>query len=430
MSAYPVYLVLEGIRGLGLGLIITAPIYRIEQAGFGPLELVLAGTALEVAYFVSEVPTGVVADVYSRRLSCIIGAFVMGAGWVLEGSFASIWPIMIAQALLGSGWTFFSGASEAWIAGEIGEQRAPKAIVRGQQTNLTMVVIGGFVGAGLATIELHFPILVAGASTAGLGVFLLVFMPETGFVRGEHASRVAALTSTFKGGAKAIRGNRILLVILAATFLTGAASEGIDRLWEAHLYTDFQLPGLGALPQLYWFAIVGGVATALSVGALSISRRFVEKESDRTLALTTIVLTATIAGFCALFGLAPGFALAVAAYWAVRIARNVLAPTYIVWIVRHSDPRVRATVISLEGQSHSIGEIVAGPSVGFVGRLVSIPAALVTSGIIQALALPFLAREAARAQPTEQEPTPIVFDEPPSTDIPTVPGADPLSPEI
>src|SRR5919106_3865526 len=137
LNAYPVYLLLEGVRGLGLGLIITAPIYRIKQAGFGPLELVLAGTALEVAYFVSEVPTGVVADVYSRRLSCIIGAFVMGAGWLLEGAFASIWPIMVAQALLGSGWTFFSGAAEAWVAGELGDDRAARAIVRGKQGHLS-----------------------------------------------------------------------------------------------------------------------------------------------------------------------------------------------------------------------------------------------------------------------------------------------------
>ena len=148
MNPYPVYLLLEGVRGLGLGLIITAPIYRIEMAGFGPLELVLAGTALEVAYFASEVPTGVVADVYSRRLSCVIGAFVMGAGWLLEGAWASLWPIMIAQALLGIGWTFFSGASEAWITGEIGDDRGSRAIVRGQQANLVASIVGGFVGAG------------------------------------------------------------------------------------------------------------------------------------------------------------------------------------------------------------------------------------------------------------------------------------------
>lgn len=420
MSAYPLYLILEGARGLGLGLIITAPIYRIELAGFGPLELVLAGTALEVAYFASEVPTGVVADVYSRRLSCVIGAFVMGAGWLLEGAIASLWPIMIAQALLGAGWTFFSGAAEAWIAGEIGERRAARAIVRGQQASLGSAIVGGFVGAGLASIELSLPILVAGASQVALGLFLVTAMPETGFRRGEHATRAAALVTTFRSGARAIRGNRVLLVILAATFLTGAASEGLDRLWEAHLYTDFTLPGLGALPRLYWFAIVGGVATALSVGALSFSRRYVERESDRALATTAIVLTLVIAVGCVVFGLAPGFGLAVGAYWAIRIGRNVLSPAFTVWMVRHSDPAVRATVISMEGQSHSIGEIASGPAVGAVGRLVSIPAALVASGMIQALALPFLAREAARS-PAERPGAPLPDERP----LAPGPGGDP-----
>jgi DHA3 family tetracycline resistance protein-like MFS transporter len=423
MNPYSVYLMLEGIRGLGLGLIITAPIYRIEQAGFGPLELVLAGTALEVAYFVSEVPTGVVADVYSRRLSCIIGAFVMGAGWLLEGSFASLWPIMIGQALLGSGWTFFSGAAEAWIAGELGEAAAARAIVRGQQSNLAFVIVGGFLGAGLATVRLNIPILVAGASQVALGVVLLVFMQETGFLRGEHATRLAAVTSTFRSGATAIRRNRVLLLILGAAFLTGAASEGLDRLWEAHLYTDYRLPGIGSISRLYWFAIIGGVATALSVAALSYARRFVERESDRALATTAVVLILGIAGGSALFGLAPAFALAVAAYWAVRICRNVFHPTITVWIVRHSDPAVRATVISMEGQSHSIGEIASGFPLGLIGRLASIPAALVTSGILQALALPFFARDVVRPGTT---PGPHAAEVEP---LPSAPGSEP-APEL
>lgn len=412
MNPYTVSLVMEGVRGLGLGLIITAPIYRIEMAGFGPLELVLAGTALEIAYFASEVPTGVVADVYSRRLSCIIGAFVMGAGWLLEGAWASLWPIMIAQALLGSGWTFFSGASEAWIAGEVGEDRASRAIVRGQQANLISAIVGGFIGAGLATARLNSPVLAAGVSHVALGVFLLVAMPERGFVRVEHASRLAALTTTLREGTRSVRRNHVLLVIVASVFLMGAASEGLDRLWEIHLYADYTLPGLGGISRLYWFAIIGGVATGLSVLALAVARRFVERESDRALATTSVAMTALVAAGCAVFGLADSVALAIVAYWGVRIGRNVIDPTLRVWVVRHTEPSVRATVLSLQGQSHSIGEIVSGPIVGTVGRLVSIPAALVASGIIEACALPLLAREAARApaeppsEPTPAEPVP------------------------
>jgi DHA3 family tetracycline resistance protein-like MFS transporter len=411
VNPYSVYLLMEGVRGLGLGLIITAPIYRIELAGFGPLELVLAGTALEIAYFLSEVPTGVVADVYSRRLSCVVGAFVMGAGWLLEGAWASLWPIMGAQALLGVGWTFFSGAAEAWIAGEVGEDRAARAIVRGEQTNLIAAIVGGFLGAGLATARLSTPILVAGVSHVVLGVFLATTMTERGFVKAAHATRLTALTTTIRGGTRAIRGNRFLLLILVSLFLMGAASEGLDRLWEVHLYADYRLPGLGGISRLYWFAIVGGIATALSVAALSVARRFVERESDRALAATSVAMTALVAGGCAIFGLADGVLVAIVAYWFVRIGRNVLDPTLTVWAVRHAEPDVRATVLSMQGQSHSIGEVIAGPTVGSVGRLVSVPAALVTSGIIEALALPLLAREAVRApaeppsEPTKLEPT-------------------------
>jgi DHA3 family tetracycline resistance protein-like MFS transporter len=409
VSPYSVYLLLEGVRGFGLGLIITAPIYRIEMAGFGPLELVLAGTALEVAYFASEVPTGVVADVYSRKLSCVIGAFVMGGGWLLEGAWASLWPIMIAQALLGSGWTFFSGASEAWITGEIGDDRGSRAIVRGQQANLVASIVGGFVGAGVATLRLNWPVLVAGASHVALGAFLAVSMSERGFVKAEHATRLAALTTTLRDGGRAIRRNRFLLLILASLFLMGAASEGLDRLWEIHLYQDYRLPSLGGVDRLYWFAIVGGVATALSVAALGISRRFVERNSDRALATTSLLMTVLVAAGCAVFGLADVLVVAVIAYWVVRIGRNVIDPTLTVWVVRHTEPNVRATVLSMQGQSHSIGEIVAGPTVGAVGRLLSVPAALVTSGIIEACALPLLAREAARA-PAEPPATPTTVD--------------------
>lgn len=423
MNPYTVFLVLEAVRGLGLGLIVVAPIYRIEVANFGALELVLAGTALEVAYFASEIPTGIIADAYSRRLSCIIGGFVMGAGWLLEGAFPNLWTIMAAQAVLGVGWTFFSGAAVAWIAGEIGEDRAARAVVRGQQGNLAAAVLGGFVGAGLGAVQLNLPILVAGASHVALGVFLVIAMKERGFTPVPHETRAAAMKAIFSGGVRRIRRSTVLLTILGAVFLGGMASEGLDRLWEAHLWTGLDLPTLGSFSRLYWFAIIGGVATALSVPALSFARRFVERESDLALAATTITTTALIAVGCVAFGLAPWLGVAVASYWVVRIARNVAHPAYTVWALRHTEPELRATVLSMAEQSHSIGEIFSGPPVGIVGRFISIPAALVASGIMQAAALPLLGAAARRAH---REPAKPVADTP----LLDRPGAEPLAPDL
>lgn len=430
IGPYGVYLVLEAVRGLGLGLIVVAPIFRIEVAGFGPLELVLAGTALEIAYFVSEVPTGVVADAYSRRLSVILGALVMGGAWVMEGLWATLWPIMIAQAILGVGWTFFSGAAEAWVAGELGEARASHAIVRAKQGNLAANVVGMFAGAALGGVNLRYPILAAGLSHLALAAFLVTSMGETGFHPAVHESRRAAFTSTFRGGTGAIRRSPVLLTILAAAFLAGAASEGVDRLWEAHLWVTFDLRAGTGIPRLYVFALVGAGATVLSVATISYARRWVTHEGDRALPATAAVVAVVIAGGTVAFGLAPALAVAIAMYWAVRIGRNVSETVYIVWVVRNAPPELRATVISMEGQSHSIGEIASGPGLGVVGRLVSIPAALVASGLLQALAVPLLARATRRASrlvpPAPSPPAPS----PPEPPAELRPGAEPLTPEI
>jgi DHA3 family tetracycline resistance protein-like MFS transporter len=83
-----------------------------------PFQLILVGTILEASCFIFEIPTGVVADMKSRRLSVIIGIAMMGAGFLLEGLVPLFLTLILSQVLWGMGYTFTSGADEAWIADE------------------------------------------------------------------------------------------------------------------------------------------------------------------------------------------------------------------------------------------------------------------------------------------------------------------------
>src|SRR4030081_1460406 len=85
-----------------------------------PLQLVLVGTFMELTIFICEVPTGIVADVVSRKLSIVIGYLVMGTAIVFCGAVAQPWAVMVAWAVWGFGYTFTSGATDAWLADEIG----------------------------------------------------------------------------------------------------------------------------------------------------------------------------------------------------------------------------------------------------------------------------------------------------------------------
>src|ERR671938_426380 len=94
LDPYRMWLVYRGGESLANGIAWTLyAVYFVRVVHMSPLQLVLVGTALEVGYFLFEVPTGVVADAYSRRASIVVGELFMGATTLAMGlthSFAVI----------------------------------------------------------------------------------------------------------------------------------------------------------------------------------------------------------------------------------------------------------------------------------------------------------------------------------------------------
>src|SRR6201988_5558329 len=102
VDATRVYLFMEMATAVFTCMVfVTNSLYEVTIAGLTPLQLILVGTTLEVSAFVFEVPTGIVADVYSRRLSIIIGYIIMGIGFLVEGFFPFFATILLAQAIWG-----------------------------------------------------------------------------------------------------------------------------------------------------------------------------------------------------------------------------------------------------------------------------------------------------------------------------------------
>ena len=90
LSARTTWYAYEAVASfLGVLAFTVTAVYYVTEVGMRPLQLVLVGTFMEVSIFVFEVPTGVVADTYSRRLSIVIGTAVMGAAVILFGARSS-----------------------------------------------------------------------------------------------------------------------------------------------------------------------------------------------------------------------------------------------------------------------------------------------------------------------------------------------------
>ena len=116
-----VYLTLSATLSFAFTLAFTLQgLYFVTVAKLDPLQLLLIGATLEGAAFLLEVPTGVVADVYSRRCSVILGCLCLGIAMVLVAAFPIFWALLLTQVVSAAGYTFLSGAQQAWLADLVG----------------------------------------------------------------------------------------------------------------------------------------------------------------------------------------------------------------------------------------------------------------------------------------------------------------------
>ncbi len=400
-AADRVYNALEAVPTLGYGLVfVVSMLYYAGTVGLTAFEMVLVGTVLEATVLLFEIPTGVVADVVSRRLSIVVGYALIGAAFVFQGFVPSLWAILVAQVVWGVGYTFTSGAEQAWLADEIGEEAAGRATLRaarlGQAVSLVTIPLG--IGLGIVW-NVQVPVVVGGAVLVLFAGWLALRMPEVGFrpTPREDQSTWGAMRQTLRDGLQIVRRRRRLRQIVLVTLVIGAASESFDRLWTLYLLS-FPFPSVGVLDgldtdqvQLVWFGAIAMVVALVVIPVMhSVERRVDTTDFARTagvlLAATAVVSAAIVA-----FALAPGFAVAVVAYLIARVGMKVSYPLSRAWLNNGLEPGTRATVLSLNGQADAVGQTVGGPVIGLIGNA-SLRAALLTGAALLGPAMVLYAR--------------------------------------
>ena len=403
-TAVQIYLIISFCGAVFFSMMgFVSGIYRVEVAQLDPFQLVLLGTALEGAVFLFEVPTGIVADIYSRRLSLIIGYVIIGAGFILEGVFPVFTVIFIAQAVWGIGYTFISGALDAWLADEVGEDKLTEIYVRAGQYGRVGGIIGLLASAAIGFFDLALPFVVSGILMISLALFLATYMPETGFAPTAQDERntFGKMRGTFSQGLGHVRSRPSLRLIMWIGLFFGLYAEGADRLTEAHILRNFTLP-FGWSP-VVWFLIMSISISVVGYVVNEVIRHRVDiNDLQKSLQLQFIV-NALLMAIITLFALAPNFAFVYGSAIVMHTLRGTGRPFYGAWLnTTLGDSSSRATILSMNGQVDAIGQFVGGPIIGAVGRLISLRAGLLTMLIFLAPAL-WLYQAAIRRNGIAQE---------------------------
>jgi MFS family permease len=374
------------------------------DAGLSNTEAFAANAFFAIGQVIFEVPTGVVADTRGRRFSYLLGAVTLLAStllyyvmWQVHAPFAG-WAL--ASILLGLGFTFFSGATEAWLVDALaatGYTGALETVLgRAQTVSGFAMLVGSVLGGVVAQVtDLGVPYLLRAAL---LGLTLVVafrFMHDIGFSPRRGASHVAEIRSVIRGSIDGgWRNPPVRALMLAAPFTSGV---GFFAFYASQPYL-LQLYGD---PKAY---SVAGLAAALFAGAqilggilVPYARRLFRRRTDAILLATvgTVVILGVI-GWTGNFIVA----LVLLALWALVFALEIpLRQAYINGLIPSEQ---RATVLSFDSFMGSIGGAAAQPALGRVADVYGYGPSYVVAGALQVLAIPFVLM--ARRQRAASDP--------------------------
>ena len=405
------YLVLTLLTTLAASFIWGINTLFLLDAGLSNTEAFAANAFFTLGQVIFEVPTGVVADTRGRRFSFMLGAATLLVStllylvmWNLN---APLWGWAIASILLGLGFTFFSGATEAWLVDALSATgftgTLESVFGRAQVVGGGAMLIGSVSGGVIAqATDLGVPYIVRAAM---LGVTLVVawwFMHDLGFKPERGVSPVTAVRTVIAGAVDGgLRNRPVRWLMLAAPFTVGVGFYAFYAFqpYLLELFGDPNAYGIAGLAA----AIVAG---AQILGGLTVARirRLFKRRTDALIlgGVLTVVLMALI-------GLTTSFvvALALMTVWCLIFAMT--SPLRQAFINGLIPSQQRATVLSFDALIGSSGGVIAQPALGRTADVFSYGTSYVVAAAIQALAIPFsilARRENASSDPITSEAEP------------------------
>jgi MFS family permease len=426
------YLLLLG-NTLAASLIWGINTIFLLDAGLSNFEAFAANAFFTAGMVIFEVPTGIVADTVGRRASYLLGTLTLSGStflyvllWQVEAAF---WLWALVSILLGLGFTFFSGAVEAWLVDALTATGytgpLEQVFSRGQIVMGAAMLAGSVAGGVIAQfVSLGAPFVLRSLILVVMFVAAWRLMHDVGFTPekgGRPLQEMRKITVSSIDYGVRVPAVKWLMVQSLLTGGVGIYAFYALQPYLLELYGDpdaYTVAGLVA-------ALVAGAQILGGVAAPWIRRAFDRRTSalitTTVLSVVTLGLIGLIENFWAVVALIAAWGLLFAASMPIRQAyMNGLIPS-----------RQRATILSFDSMMASTGGVWTQPALGRAADMWGYATSYVLGAGISALAVPFLALSRRENDPADMVVGAPVAEEPevvPPVPVPVTSEPHPCAP--
>jgi MFS family permease len=397
------YLVIAGLYTLSASLIWGVNTLFLLDTGLDILGVFVANAVFTGSMALFEIPTGVLADTRGRRTSFLLSVAVVLLGTLgyvgTSAAGGSLLLFSLMSVVLGLGFTFYSGAVEAWLvdalnatgyAGQLDQVFARGSIVSGA------AMLVGTVGGGLlGSLDLSVPFLArAGLLAAVFGIAFFT-MHDVGFApRAKSTALLAEMRTIAQVSITYGWRERSVRLLTIASFI-----QGIFLAWGFYAWQPYFLELLGREEATWVAGIIAALISLSTIAGNTVVEWFTRYCGRRTTLMLWAagILTAAAVGV----GLAGSFWLAVVLFLLVMAAMGVIGPVRQAYLHEFIPSEQRATVISFDALVGSAGSVVGQTGLGYLSQIRSIADGYVVGGLVTLLVLPVLGVLRRRGGPAD-----------------------------
>ena len=385
------YLTLLLFNTLAASLIWGINTLFLLDAGLSNTEAFAANAFFTAGFMLFEIPTGVIADLNGRRVSYLLGVVTLSISTLLYLYMwrvsAPFWAWALSSMLLGLGFTFFSGAVQAWLADALAhtgfKEQLESVLAKGEIVEGSAMLAGSIAGGLIAqTTNLGVPYLLRALLLVINLVLAFVLMKDLGFTPAGEKHPLKEIKVILAGSIRyGLRNPPVRWLMLASTF-TGGVS-----IYAFYAMQPYLLELYGA-EKAYGIA---GLAAAIVAGAQIVGGLLVPHIGKVFRRRTSVLLVCETLGCVILLivGLIPNFWVAITLLILWGLMFSASTPVRQSYLNALIPSQQRATVLSFDSLFGSAGGVVIQPVLGKAADVWGYPMSYVLSGAIQVLSLPF-----------------------------------------
>ena len=398
------YYLLAGLYTLSASVIWGVNTLFLLDAGLSLSEVFIANAAFSAGTVLFEIPTGVVADTVGRRASFLASTAVLAATTLLylymSAVEAGVVAFSVVSVFMGLGFTFYSGATEAWLIDALNDvgfdEEYDHVFARGQMISGGSMLIGTVGGGVLGSISLAVPFVTRAALLVALFILAFAVMHDRGFTPKPLTvqSIPGEMSNVARTGVKFGWGNLALRRLTLAGLVQNAVFIWVWYAWQPYF---LELLGEDAVWVAGIVSALVAVSTILGNALVEFFTRFCGKRTTMLIAAAMVQSIAAVG-----IGLAGSFWLALVMLLLVTGALGVSMPVRQSFFHNVVPGEHRATVISFDSMVAGVGGVAGQVGLGESAERRGIGETYVISGLILAVAVPFL--YAARRAESEGDP--------------------------